>query len=190
MTTAQADILPNPREERFESSSGESVQSLHQVLQDLDADRAMPRLYGVVIGQVVGQADDGRWLVDFDGNPLGKLLPVKCAANTEGLVDGQRVALMFEQGDPGKPILIGPIHEFSADPETEVAIQPSASELPFNAQVDDDSITLTADKQIVLRCGKSSITLTRAGKILFRGAYLLSRSSGVNRIKGGSVQIN
>ena len=30
----------------------------------------------------------------------------------------------------------------------------------------------------------------RAGKVLIRGAYLLSRSSGVNRIKGGSVQIN
>ena len=41
-----------------------------------------------------------------------------------------------------------------------------------------------------LRCGKASITLTRAGKVLIRGAYLLSRSSGVNRIKGGSVQIN
>ena len=28
------------------------------------------------------------------------------------------------------------------------------------------------------------------GKVLIRGTYLLSRSSGVNRIKGGSVQIN
>ena len=46
---------------------------------------------------------------------------------------------------------------------------------------------LTADKEIELRCGKASITLTKAGKILLRGEYLLSRSSGVNRIKGGSV---
>ena len=35
-----------------------------------------------------------------------------------------------------------------------------------------------------------NIMLTRAGKVLIRGAYLLSRSSGANRIKGGSVQIN
>jgi hypothetical protein len=34
------------------------------------------------------------------------------------------------------------------------------------------------------------LTLTHAGKVLIRGAYVLSRSSGVNRIKGGSVQIN
>ena len=48
----------------------------------------------------------------------------------------------------------------------------------------------TAESEIVLRCGEASITLTRAGKVLIRGTYLLSRSSGVNRIKGGSVQIN
>ena len=42
----------------------------------------------------------------------------------------------------------------------------------------------------VLVRGKASITLTREGKVLIRGTYLSSRSSGVNRIKGGSVQIN
>lgn len=47
-----------------------------------------------------------------------------------------------------------------------------------------------AEEEIELRCGGASIVLTRAGKVLLRGAYLLSRSSGVNRIKGGSVQIN
>ena len=31
---------------------------------------------------------------------------------------------------------------------------------------------------------------TKAGKVILGGAYVLSRSSGVNRIKGGSVQIN
>ena len=56
--------------------------------------------------------------------------------------------------------------------------------------IDGKRVTFDAKEQIVLRCGKSSITLTRAGKILIRGAYLLNRSSGVNRIKGGSVQIN
>jgi hypothetical protein len=42
----------------------------------------------------------------------------------------------------------------------------------------------------VLHCGKASITLTRAGKVIIRGEYVLARSSGVNRIVGGSVQIN
>lgn len=53
-----------------------------------------------------------------------------------------------------------------------------------------DELTLTATKQITIRCGASSITLTAEGKIILRGKYIVSRSSGVQRIKGGSVQIN
>jgi uncharacterized protein (DUF2345 family) len=51
-------------------------------------------------------------------------------------------------------------------------------------------IIFTGQDEIVLKCGKASITMTKAGKIIIRGAYLLNRSSGVNKIKGGSVQIN
>ena len=38
--------------------------------------------------------------------------------------------------------------------------------------------------------GIGRITLTKAGKVLIEGSYVLSRSTGVNRIKGGSVQLN
>jgi uncharacterized protein (DUF2345 family) len=56
--------------------------------------------------------------------------------------------------------------------------------------VGQDELEFTAQKQITLRCGESSITLTAAGKIIIRGKYIVSRSSGVQRIKGGAVQIN
>jgi hypothetical protein len=55
---------------------------------------------------------------------------------------------------------------------------------------DGERMLVTAKDQLVLRCGKASITLTKAGKVLIEGAYVSSRSSGVNRIKGGSVQLN
>jgi uncharacterized protein (DUF2345 family) len=59
-------------------------------------------------------------------------------------------------------------------------------------EVDSDGqrLIVSAKEQIVLRCGKASITLTKAGKVLIDGTYVLSRSSGANRIKGGSVQLN
>lgn len=57
-------------------------------------------------------------------------------------------------------------------------------------EIDGRRMVFTAQQEIVLRCGKSSITLTRAGKIIISGEYVVSRSSGVNRIRGGSVQIN
>jgi len=56
--------------------------------------------------------------------------------------------------------------------------------------VDGGVITFTAEQEICLRCGEASITLTRAGKVLIKGSYLLSRSTGPNRIKGGSIQLN
>ena len=52
------------------------------------------------------------------------------------------------------------------------------------------ALVVSAEKELVFRCGQASITLTRAGKVLLRGTYPSSRSSGANRIKGGSVQIN
>jgi hypothetical protein len=58
------------------------------------------------------------------------------------------------------------------------------------ARVDGKKVTLTGEEEVTLKCGKASITLTAAGKVLIKGEYVLSRSSGVNRIKGGAVQIN
>ena len=55
---------------------------------------------------------------------------------------------------------------------------------------DGERLVVTAKEQLVLRCGKASITLTKAGKVLIDGEYVSSRSSGVNRLRGGSVQLN
>jgi uncharacterized protein (DUF2345 family) len=56
--------------------------------------------------------------------------------------------------------------------------------------VDDQRIVLSAEREITLQCGEASITLTRAGKVLIKGTYVLSRSSGYNKIKGAAVDIN
>ncbi len=61
---------------------------------------------------------------------------------------------------------------------------------PVEVETDGRKVVVSAQRELVLRCGSASITLTAAGKILIRGAYVLTRSSGVNRIQGGSVQIN
>jgi hypothetical protein len=55
---------------------------------------------------------------------------------------------------------------------------------------DGERLLLSARNQLVLKCGKASITLTREGKVLIQGSYVSSRSTGVIRIKGGSVQLN
>jgi Domain of unknown function (DUF6484) len=149
-----------------------------------------PRLEGVVISTLVGLNNAGEPLVDFPANTAGEPMPARAAVTLGKGEIGREVALLFEGGDPRRPIIMGLIQY----PER---VQPTSSERsrretqkPINAEVDGKRLVFTAKKEIVLRCGKASITLTRAGKVLVRGAYLLSRSSGVNRIKGGSVQIN
>jgi hypothetical protein len=96
---------------------------------------------------------------------------------------GDEVVLTFESGDPWKPIITGRIRKPSAWP---IAYQPAQ----VDVDADGQRLIVSAKEQLVLRCGKASITLTKAGKVLIDGSYVLSRSTGVNRIKGGSVQLN
>ena len=136
---------------------------------------------GVVIGLLIGFDAEGAPLVAYPGNPTETGLPARATTLPTAADLGREVALLFEGGDPRRPLLIGLVQR----PERRADMTPNGS-----VDLDDERIVLRAEREIVLKCGKASITLTRAGKVLIRGAYLLSRSSGVNRIKGGSVQIN
>ncbi len=144
-----------------------------------------PPLDGVVIGVLVG-INNGIPQVVYPANPQETAIQAKATTvlNTEDI--GKEVALLFEAGDPEKPMIIGRIQQ----PVKSKKIDQNNEKTFLNANIDDDHITLTGKQSITLKCGNASITLTKEGKILIRGKYLLSRSSGANRIKGGSVQIN
>ena len=133
-----------------------------------------------VIGDLRSLDETGVPLVDFTGNAHAYPVAAQSIVTLGPAQVGNRVLILFEQGDSTKPVIIGVLQ-----PPT-----PLEKPKPFEVQLDGEQLVFSAGKEIVLRCGKSSITLTRAGKVLIRGAYLLSRSSGANRIKGGSVQIN
>jgi hypothetical protein len=137
------------------------------------------RLDGVVIGALVGFAKEGLPLVDFSGNPQDNPVLARTIVVLRREDVGREVALLFEGTDFSKPILIGPI----VQPQQQTSRRVSVDR-------DRERLELTADREITLRCGAASITLTRAGKVLIRGAYVSSHSSGVNKIKGGAVHIN
>jgi hypothetical protein len=98
---------------------------------------------------------------------------------------GSEVVVLFERGDAQRPIVVGVLQGSAASPAS-----PSASTQVVSVQADDHGVLLSAEREIVLRCGDASITLTRAGKVLIKGRYILSRSTGYNKIKGGAVDIN
>ena len=135
----------------------------------------------VVIGALVGVDEKNQPIIVYPGNPVESGVIAKSTTLFTADDVGCDVAMLFENGDKTKPLIIGKIIQSNSD---------SKKNSMFDIKLDEEEITLSAKKQITLNCGKSSITLTKAGKIIIRGEYVLTRSSGVNRIKGGSVQIN
>jgi len=138
---------------------------------------------GIVIGTLTGVSPTGTPVVDFPGSPATEPVEAIALKSVASADAGREVALSFIDGDPTRPMILGFIHR----PDAENLERDSQT---VDVRLDGESVTLKANQQIVLQCGKASITLTRAGKIIIKGAYLSSRSTGVNRIKGGSVQIN
>jgi uncharacterized protein DUF6484 len=152
------------------------------------------QLTSVRVGKIVSVDEGGKVWVDFPGITDGPAAArftgsVKIQTLRQAASDGQEVLLVFENNDPRLPIIIDVMHSL-LDEITEVPPPVLEAAKPDDVAVDGKRIVYEAKDEIVLRCGKASITLTRAGKVLIRGEYVLSRSSGVNRIKGGSVQIN
>ncbi len=152
------------------------------------------RIDGVRVGNIDHIEANGDIHVDFSGNQFGPVTARFVSSLKLNLLQQahsakREVLLTFENGDPQLPIILDTLHSYIDEviEAPELNLQTDEAQ---NVTVDGKQISFDAKEQIVLRCGKSSITLTKAGKILIRGAYLLSRSSGANRIKGGSVQIN
>jgi hypothetical protein len=161
-----------------------SAELLELILASPPAEAAAPEtIDGVVIGALAGFDAQGEALVTFPGMPGGEALAARATVALAAGDVGREVALLFERGDPRRPLVMGLLHR--AAPR-EVRITREGAEV----RVDGQRVELAAEDELVLRCGKASITLTKAGKILIRGAYVLTRSSGVNRIQGGSVEIN
>lgn len=141
-------------------------------------------LHGVVIGELLALGDDRMTpLVRFPGQAGDSAIAGRSSIDLQPPHIGRSVVLVFEQGDPARPIVVGVLRGAPGWP---------LADKPAQVEVDADGqrLLVSAKEQLVLRCGKASITLTKAGKVLIEGAYLLSRSTGVNRIKGGSVQLN
>jgi hypothetical protein len=138
----------------------------------------------VVVGELLALTDDGSTpLVRVPGQQGGAAVPARSAVDLHGAHIGSALVLVFEQADPARPIVMGVLRGRIGWPLADAPPQ-------VEVDVDGKRLVVSAGEQLVLRCGKASITLTKAGKVLIDGSYVLSRSTGINRVKGGSVQLN
>ena len=128
------------------------------------------------VGRIVSITREGEALVDYPGNQIG---PIHARLAVPDSFDkpGQSVLLIFENQDPTLPIIAGVIRDKVSDS----GLMPTR---------DKDELVLRADKELTLVCGKSSVTLVNDGRIIVKGAEIMSRASGTNKIRGASVKIN
>jgi hypothetical protein len=133
------------------------------------------------IGVISGFTAAGDPVVKVPGWLQGVGLPSRTTADVSPADLGSEVVVAIGESQCQTPIILGILKARKT---------PSRPPAPIQASVDGERVTLSADKEIVLRCGAASITLTRAGKVIIRGAHILSRSTGANKIKGASVEIN
>jgi hypothetical protein len=157
---------------------------------------SQPTLIDVpVVGRICGYDPERGLLVDFPQNQAAGPIPARWtmlldeATAQKAVAEQQKAVLVFEDGDPAQPLVTGlvqPLQLKATDSATTVKL-PSQ---PTDVRLDGKRLTFEAADEIVLRCGQASLTLHRNGKIQLKGAYVLSHSTGTNRIRGGSVQIN
>jgi hypothetical protein len=133
---------------------------------------------GARIGRFEAVAADGSPLVTAAGW-LEERTPALLAATPPSATleesIGARVVLIPLEGDVARAAIIG-----------WVAAPKSARRL----RVDGETIHVSAEHELELRCGKASVTLTADGRVLIRGRGILTHAREVNRIRGGQVQIN
>lgn len=145
---------------------------------------------GTQIGEFIGLDEGGHPLVIVEGlnSPLIALTAItvnQCISN----YIGQSVLLWVDDAENNRPIIIGFIsdqfEEFESKSNNEMT---TFSESTLT--IDGKQVNLEGKKEIILKCGHSSITLSQNGKISIKGKNIINRSSGNYRVKGANLNFN
>ena len=136
----------------------------------------MARLYGYDL-------DDTPLVTGLPGCP-GEVFRAESTVMLSRSDSGATVVVLFE-ADSSSTVILGVVRSRRVEPEEAAPAAPVVA-----IRADEERIVLEASREIVLRCGAASITLTRAGKVTIQGNYVLSRSTGYNKITGAAVDIN
>ena len=131
------------------------------------------QLPAVLIGEIVSVNETGapcvRWNEGAPVVALGAWIP-----GSPRWLDciGARAILGFIDGDEQQPIVLGLL------------------DAPRAANGPPETLRLESTRELHLQCGDAKVSLRHDGRVEIRGTHVISRSSGVNKVKGGSVFIN
>ena len=94
------------------------------------------------------------------------------------LVPRDRVLVWHSGRQDDWGVVVGRIGQSHAPPQTSVVDR------------EPPELVIEATHNLTLKCGDGSITIRDDGRILIKGKDLVSHAQRVNRIRGGSVEIN
>lgn len=135
--------------------------------------------------QLVDVNNSGVLHIELDGIRREAQLLSHLVATIRGVAHKLPVSVLVANiNDTTKPVIIGVI-------ETKMTLdigdsEPSGKRLT----IDGKKLLISAHTEIELRCGTSSIKMTKDGKIVIKGNKIVSRAAQVNKVKGATVQIN
>jgi len=144
---------------------------------------SLPELAASIVAEISEIDAEGHVYVRFPGGgetPVRARIAFDRRTRGDGAraLLGARALVVFENGDRALPIVV------------DVLRDRIESDAPRELTIDGDRLLLEARHEVTLRCGKASIVLRRDGKVLIRGAHVVSRSSGPNKVKGTSIDLN
>lgn len=147
---------------------------------------------GVCVGTLVGADPEGGLRVVYPGQPEAGGLPARTTVIVAPQDAGRQVVLVFEEGDPYRPIVLGllqarPVRTEDTAADVVGSISPRARR---HVRVDGERVQIEARRELVLQCGKSSITLRADGQVYVKGVKIVSRARGLHKIRGANVRIN
>jgi len=100
-----------------------------------------------------------------------------------------RVIYRVPEFDEEYGVVLGIIEKYALF-DDKVAKKLKKRDISQTTILEDKVLHIKAEEGLVIECGKSSIILTKDGKVQIKGVDLLSRAKGMNKIKGAGINLN
>ncbi|HWN97486.1 MAG TPA: hypothetical protein VNT99_20815 [Methylomirabilota bacterium] len=143
----------------------------------------------IITGHLQGIDDEGRILFAPEHGD-GRAVPVAIGVCvSDGVLipaarKHQRALVVRTTDSPVRLILIGLVRERVTTTAKEAA--PGQLEVTM----DGETLRLTAEHEIELKCGNASLVLRRSGRVILKGTHVVTSSSGPVKVKGATIALN